>query len=86
MNKKDHIRWLLKVRDALAEQDETKRDGLLKAADRFLRANNLSMELREAGVGEARRRENSTQFVQRRRVVGLRAKELTGPKKQLLRK
>lgn len=86
MNKKDHIRWLLKVRDALAEKDEAKRDGLLRAADRFLRANNLSQELCGAGLGESRRRENSNQFVQRRRVVGLRAKELTGPKKQLLRK
>jgi hypothetical protein len=84
MNNIDHIRWLLKVRDALAEQDETKRDSMLRAADRFLRGNNQSLELRGTGLGESRRRESPNQFVQRQRVVGLRARELTGPKKQLL--
>ena len=55
---RDLTRWLLKVRDALAEQDEAKRDSLLRAADGFLRANNQSLELRGTGLGESRRRES----------------------------
>ena len=74
MNNKDHIRWLLKVRDVLPEEDEAKRDGLLRAADRLLRANNLPKELRGTGLGESLRRESPNQFVQRRREVGLRAR------------
>ena len=58
MNNIDHIRWLLKVRDALAEQDEAKRDSMLRAADRFLRGNNQSLELRGTGLGKSRRRES----------------------------
>ena len=83
---RDLTRWLLKVRDALAEQDEAKRDSLLRAADGFLRGNNQSLELRGTGLGESRRRESPKQFVQRQRVVGSHASELTGPKKQPLRK
>ena len=33
MNNLDLTRWLLKVRDALAEQDEAKRNSMLRAAD-----------------------------------------------------
>ena len=36
MNNLDLTRWLLKVRDALAEQDQVKRNSMLHAADRFL--------------------------------------------------
>jgi hypothetical protein len=50
MHNLDLTRWLLKVRDALAEQDKAKRDRLLRAADGFLRWNNQSMELRGTGL------------------------------------
>ena len=86
MNHLDLTRWLLKVRDALAEQDEAKRNSMLRAADGFLRGNNQALALRGTGLGESRRRERPNQFVQPRRVVGSRARELTGPAKQLLRK
>ena len=37
MKKPDLTRWLLKVRNALAEQDETRRNSMLRAAEAFLR-------------------------------------------------
>jgi len=37
MKNPDLTRWLLKVRNALAEQDETKRNHMLRAAEAFLR-------------------------------------------------
>ena len=37
MKNPDLTRWLLKVRNALAEQDETKRNRMLRAAEAFLR-------------------------------------------------
>jgi hypothetical protein len=37
MNNLQLTKWLLKVRDALAEQDQVKRNSMLRAADRFLR-------------------------------------------------
>ena len=86
MNNLDLTRWLLKVRDALAEQDEAKRNSMLRAADGFLRGNNQSLALRGTGLGKSLRRESPSQFVQPRRVAGSRARELTEPKKQLLRK
>jgi hypothetical protein len=70
MSNKDHMTWLLKVRDALAAQDEAKRDSLLRAADGFLGGNNQSLELRGMGLGESQRREIPNQFIQRQRVVG----------------
>jgi hypothetical protein len=73
MHNLDLTRWLLKVRDALAQEDEDKRDSLLRAADGFLRGNNQSLELRGTGLGKSRRRRAPTQFVQRQRVVGSRA-------------
>jgi hypothetical protein len=36
MNHLELTKWLLKVRDALAEQDEVRRNRMLLAADRFL--------------------------------------------------
>ena len=45
MNNLDLTRWLLKVRDALAEQDEAKRNSMLRAADRFLKGNNQSLHV-----------------------------------------
>jgi hypothetical protein len=58
MHNLDLTRWLLKVRDALAQEDEDKRDSLLRAADGFLRGNNQSLELRGTGLGKSRRRES----------------------------
>jgi hypothetical protein len=49
MHNLDLTRWLVKVRDALAEQDEARRASLLRAADGFLRGNNQSLELRGTG-------------------------------------
>jgi hypothetical protein len=37
MKNPDRTKWLLRVRDALAEQDEVKRNSMLRAADRFLK-------------------------------------------------
>jgi len=37
MKNPDLTRWLLKVRNALAEQDETKRNSMLRAAEAFRR-------------------------------------------------
>ena len=74
MNNLDLTRWLLKVRDALAEQDEAKRNNMLRAADRFLKGNNESLALRGTGMDKFRRRENPNQFVRPRRVVGSRAR------------
>ena len=56
----DLTRWLLKVRDALAEQDEAKRNRMLRAADKFLRGNNQSLALREIGIDKFQRRECPT--------------------------
>jgi hypothetical protein len=64
MNHLDLTRWLLKVRDALAEQDEAKRNSMLRAAEGFLRGNNQALALRGTGLGESRRRERPNQFVQ----------------------
>lgn len=74
MNNLDLTRWLLKVRDALAEQDEAKRNNMLRAADRFLKGNNESLALRGTGMDKFRRRGSPNQFVQPQRVVGSRAR------------
>jgi len=37
MKKPDLTRWLLKVRNALAEPDEARRNSMLRAAETFLR-------------------------------------------------
>jgi hypothetical protein len=72
MNHLDLTRWLLKVRDALAEQDEAKRNCMLQGADEFLRGNNQSLVLRRTGISESRRRERPNRFVQPQGVVGSR--------------
>jgi hypothetical protein len=75
MNNLDLTRWLLKVRDALAEQDEAKRNNMLRAADGFLKRNNQSLALLRDRSGQvSRRRESPNQFVQPERVVGSRAR------------
>lgn len=70
----DLTRWLLKVRDALAEQDEAKRNRMLLAADKFLRRNNQSLALHELGIDKFQRLERPNQVTQSQRVVGLRAR------------
>jgi hypothetical protein len=75
MNNLDLTRWLLKVRDALAEQDEPKRNRMLRVADGFLKRNNQSLApLRDRSGKVSRRRESPNQFVQPERVVGSRAR------------
>ena len=44
MNNLDLTRWLLKVRNALAEQDEIKRNSMLRAADSFLKGKDQKRE------------------------------------------
>jgi hypothetical protein len=75
MNKQNLTRWLLKVRDALAEQDEAKRNTMLRAADGFLKRNNQSLApLRDRSGQVSRRRKSPNQFVQPGRLVGSRAR------------
>jgi hypothetical protein len=63
MNNLDLTRWLLKVRDALAEQDEAKRNSMLRAADRFFKRNDQSLALRGTGMDKFRRRESPNQLL-----------------------
>jgi hypothetical protein len=52
MNSPDLTRWLLRVRDALTEYDEIKRDSMLRAADRFLkRSNQQVLVIRRIRIG-----------------------------------
>ena len=56
MNNLDLTRWLLKVRNALAEQDAIKRNSMLRAADSFLKGNDQkSLAFRRTRIGERRR-------------------------------
>jgi hypothetical protein len=53
MKKLDLTKWLRIVWDALAEQDEVKRDSMLLAADRFLKASNQQpLVFRRTRIGE----------------------------------
>lgn len=72
MNNPDLTRWLLKVRDALAEPDEVKRNSMLRAADRFLKGNQPSRVFRRRRIGETGRGKNPGQIVQPKQVVELR--------------
>ena len=59
MNSPDLTRWLLRVRDALAEYDEIKRDSMLRAADRFLkRSNQQLLVFHRIRIGETGREGN----------------------------
>jgi hypothetical protein len=40
MKNLETTKWLRKVRDALAEEDEVRRSSMLRAADRFLKESN----------------------------------------------
>ena len=65
MNSPDLTRWLLRVRDALAEYDEIKRDSMLRAADRFLkRSNQQVLVFRRIRIGETGRGRKPGQLVQ----------------------
>jgi len=59
--------------------DEAKRDGLLRPADIFFSANYLSKELRGRGLGESRHR--PSRFVSRQREINW-AEETAGGNKQ----
>ena len=74
MKNPDLTRWLLKVRDALAEPDETTRNSMLRAADRFLKRNNESLAPGGTGMDKFKTRESPNQFVQPQRAVGSRAR------------
>jgi hypothetical protein len=57
--------WLLKVREALAEQDEVKRNSMLRAADRYRKGSyQQSRVFHKTRIGQYGRRKNSGQFVQ----------------------
>ena len=46
MKNLETTKWLRKVRDALAEEDEVRRSSMLRAADRFLKeSNQLSLDI-----------------------------------------
>jgi hypothetical protein len=75
MNNLELTKWLVKVRDALAEQDELKRNGMLRAADRFLKGSNQqSLAFRRTRIGEGGRGKSPGQFVQPKQVVEPRAR------------
>ena len=68
MNNLELTKWLLKVRDALAEQDEVKRNSMLRAADGFLkRSNQQSLTLRRIRIGGSGK--SPGRFVQPKQVV-----------------
>jgi hypothetical protein len=65
MTRLDLTRWLLKVRDALAEQDKIKRNSMLCAADRFLkRSNQRALVFRGTRIGGAGTGRNLGQLVE----------------------
>ena len=75
MKSLDLAKWLLKVRDALAEQDEIKRNRMLHAADRFLQEiNQPSVILHRTRNRERGRGESPGQFVQPKQVDAPRAR------------
>jgi hypothetical protein len=70
MNNLELTKWLLKVRDALAEQDEVRRNSMLRAADGFLKdSNQHSFAFRRTRNGEAGKGENPGQFVQPKKTI-----------------
>jgi hypothetical protein len=73
MNSLELTKWLMKVRDALAEHDEVRRNGMLRAADKFLkRSTQRSLALsrtRISGGGRA-----LDKFAQPKQMVAPRVK------------
>jgi hypothetical protein len=52
------IKWLRKVRDALAEEDEVRRSSMLRAADGFLKGSNQqSLDIPLLSEGPALKKE-----------------------------
>jgi len=76
MKNLDLTKWLQTVRDALVEQDQVKRDGMLRAADRLLKGSNQqSLAFRRTRIGDCRRGKFPGQFVQPKQVVEPRARD-----------
>jgi hypothetical protein len=75
MNNLELTRWLRKVRDALAEQDEVRRNSMLRAADRFLKGSTQrSLALRRTRITEWGEGKDPGQFAQAKQVVERRAR------------
>jgi hypothetical protein len=69
----------------LAEQDDAKRNRMLRAADRLLKkSNQYPLAFRRTGNGEWGTVENPGHFAQPKTSDRIAGKELTEPKKQLL--
>jgi hypothetical protein len=74
MNNPELTKWLLKVRDALAEQDEVRRNSMLRAADAFLKeCNQRSLAFRRTRNGERGKGESPGQFVEPKQAIESRA-------------
>ena len=70
MKNLDLTKWLQIVLDALAEQDEGKRNTLLHVADRLLKGSNqLSSAFRRTQIGEGGSGKSPGQFIQSKQVV-----------------
>ena len=75
MNNLELTKWLSKVRDALAEQDEARRNSMLSAADRFLREiNQKARAFRRTRNHKSGGGESHGQFATPRQVVESRAR------------
>jgi hypothetical protein len=75
MKNLDLTNWLQIVWDALAEQNEVKRNSMLRAADRFLKGRNQQpLVFRRTRIGECGRGTSPGQFVQPKQVVEPRAR------------
>jgi hypothetical protein len=73
MKNLDLTKWLQIVRDALAEQDEVRRNSMLRSADRFLKGSNQqSFAIRRTRMGGSGK--SPGQFVQSKQVVAQRAR------------
>jgi len=85
MKNLDLTKWLQIVRDALAEQDEGKRNTMLHAADRLLKGSNqLSSAFRRTQIGEGGSGKSPGQFIQSKQVDSPRARIYLSRRKQLL--
>jgi hypothetical protein len=73
MKSPDLTKWLLKVRHALTEQDEGKRNAMFHAADRFLKGSNQqSFAFRSTRIGEGGCGKSPGPLVQSKQVVATR--------------
>ena len=75
MNDLELTKWLLKVRNALAEHDEVRRNSMLSAADRFVKEiNQKARAFRRTRNDESGRGESRGQFATPKQVVESRAR------------